>query len=86
MPRIKQSKGTKGSLKWIQLLINNHSDVLNERLIREVGLPGSLRIEWCSPLRSDEFAEYRDNAFLDRLGITLGNRSLSSFWPERGPQ
>lgn len=86
MPRIKQPKGTKGSLKWIQLVVNDHADLLNQKIVYEVGLSKSSRIEWRSPLRSDEFVEYRDNSFLMRLGTTRENRSLSSFWPEREPQ
>ena len=31
-------------------------------------------------------AEYRDQAFLDQLGLTLPRRSLDSFWPAGGPQ
>jgi hypothetical protein len=29
----------------------------------------------------DDYAEYRDDAFLQRLGVTLVKRSLSTFWP-----
>ena len=43
-------------------------------------------IDWRSPLRDDEYAEYRDSAFLERLGITLQRRALETFWPRGGPQ
>lgn len=43
-------------------------------------------IDWCSPLKSDEYAEYRDKAFLDKLEIRLEKTRLDEFWPARGPQ
>ena len=49
-------------------------------------LPPDTQILWLSPLREDELAEYRDEEFLDRLGIELVRRPLKTFWPRRGPQ
>jgi hypothetical protein len=43
-------------------------------------------IEWLSPLANDEYAEYWDDSFLNRLGVTLPTRSLDSFWPRSGPR
>lgn len=43
-------------------------------------------IEWVSPLRSDEFAEYYDAAFLERLGLGHLAPALSAFWPDSGPR
>ena len=37
-------------------------------------------------VREDEFPEYRDHAFLDRLGVSLPKRRLEDFWPSGGPQ
>lgn len=34
----------------------------------------------------DDYAEYRDQAFLDLLGIKLPTRRLAFFWPRGGPQ
>lgn len=79
MGRFPQPRGTKGSLRWIQYLVNEHPDVLT----RSIGL-GS--VDWCSPRADDEYAEYRDQAFLDRLGVKLVKRTLADFWPPRGPQ
>jgi hypothetical protein len=44
-------------------------------------------IKWVSPLRYDDMAEYRDEGFLQRLGVSerIGS-PLSEFWPSRGPQ
>lgn len=49
-------------------------------------ISGASQIEWRSPLSSDDFAEYRDRAFLDRIGhIDLAD-ALAAYWPARGPQ
>jgi hypothetical protein len=61
------------------VLVNDHPDVL-ERAI------GVGPIEWRSPLRSDDFAEYRDGPAFDRIGAVLNKRPLSTFWPSGGPQ
>ena len=68
----------RGSLKWTQRAVEKRPD-----LLQPSGLP---EIEWLSPLRRDEFAEYRDGAFLDRLGLSHLSGALSEFWPKRGPQ
>jgi hypothetical protein len=47
---------------------------------------GADAIEWLSPLAEDEFAEYRDGAFLERIGLTRLSADLKGFWPARGPQ
>jgi len=79
MPRFSQKKATRGSQHWIQFFVNERPDVLNKNI-------GLGNINWLSPLKSDDFAEYRDKAFLDLLGIRLKKRPLSDFWPSRGPQ
>lgn len=79
MPRHGQRRGTKGSLKWIQDLVNLHPAVLDEAI---EGGP----VEWRSPLADDDYAEYWDQAFLDRLRVTLPNRLLHTFWPRSGPR
>lgn len=79
MGRFPQNKGVRGSLRWIQHFVNDESSVLDAAI-------GIGPIQWHSPLASDEYAEYRDSSFLDLLGIGLPRRSLSSFWPVRGPQ
>ncbi len=79
MPRHSQPRGTKGSLKWIQDLVNLHPAVLDEAIESDP-------VEWRSPLADDDYAEYRDQAFLDRLGVTLLARPLQTFWPRSGPR
>ena len=79
MGRFAQPQGTKGSLRWIQHLVNQHSTILDAGL-------GIGPVEWMSPRKADDYAEYRDQAFLDLLGITLTKRRLEEFWPSGGPQ
>jgi len=82
MSRVRQKPGQRGSQRWIQLLVNKHSPVLDEAI-------GLGPITWRSPRAEDDYAEYRDETALRRLGlpaIELRRRSLDSFWPARGPQ
>lgn len=84
MTRVVQPLGTKGSLLWIQQAVNDHWTSLDEPILAK--LSGSNRIEWRSPLEHDDFAEYRDGDFLDRVGLSHLRPALKEFWPERGPQ
>jgi hypothetical protein len=61
-------------------------DLLNAQLRSSLRLGKGDVITWHSPLSRDEYAEYRDQAFLDLLQIDLKSRPLSDFWPPRGPQ
>ena len=79
MGRFPRPQGAKGSLRWIQHLVNQHPGVLNDAI-------GLGPVEWRSPRADDGYAEYRDRAFLERLGITLSRRRLEDFWPTGGPQ
>ncbi len=76
--RAKQPEGTRGSLKWIQRAVSDHPE-----LLQPGGLPP---IRWISPLSSDDYAEYRDGAFLDCIGQSRLRPALAEFWPARGPQ
>jgi len=82
--RVKQPIGTRGSLKWIQRAVNERPDVIDSLILPSIA--GATRIEWLSPLSSDEFAEYRDHAFLERIGHLELADALADFWPTRGPQ
>jgi hypothetical protein len=82
--RVVQPVGTKGSLKWIQRAIAERWPDLEEPIRAQIGL--GCRIDWVSPLAQDEFAEYRDAAFLARLGLGHLAGDLARFWPARGPQ
>lgn len=80
-----QEEGKKGSLKWIQEIVNVCPDYLNELVILNLNLKIP-NIEWVSPLKSDGYAEYRDAHFLIKLGLEKYAAKLRNFWPERGPQ
>ena len=86
MGRIIQPKGTKGSLRWIQHVVNDCPDVLSNPVIDAIGADKGQPIEWLSPKSDDDYSEYRDQEFLDLLGIKLSKTSLNDFWPKRGPQ
>ncbi len=86
MGRIEQPRGNKGSLKWIQQIINEAPRFLNDPINSFLGNDNTKQIEWLSPLEDDDYAEYRDQAFLDHLGINLIHTKLSDFWPTKGPQ
>ena len=76
--RSPHAEGARGSLKWLQRAIEHKPQIIQPK-----NLP---TINWRSPLRSDEFAEYRDASFLNRIGCQSLVDQLSAFWPSRGPQ
>ncbi|WP_143104126.1 hypothetical protein [Poseidonocella sedimentorum] len=76
--RVKQPKGAKGSLKWLQRAVERRPDLLQPDDIPQ--------IEWRSPLKSDDYAEYRDRDFLNLVGCAQHADALSDFWPRGGPQ
>jgi hypothetical protein len=55
--KVSQPKGTKGSLKWIQALINRNPTLLNHHIFDPLRLPEQI-IDWVSPLKGDQYAEY----------------------------
>lgn len=85
MSRIEQDVAERGSQHWLQEMVGRAPQLFADALIPELEMPTDVTINWRSPLKSDGFAEYRDAAFLARLGLTLTQRSLPSFWPRRGP-
>jgi hypothetical protein len=84
MGRFKQKKGRKGSLKWIQVLVNDRPGLLLAELSGPAHLGDGEQIDWLSPLRDDDHAEYSDEAFLELLGVEP-KVLLKSFWPKGGP-
>jgi len=84
--RFPQGRGTKGSKKWIQDVINQHPAILDSHIRAAGCLPDRLPVSWQSPLATDEYSEYRDAGFLERLDLSLHKDSLRQFWPSRGPQ
>ena len=66
MGRFPQSVGTKGSKKWIQRLINDQPEILNEQIKRNLRFSNDDEIQWRSPLKDDNYAEYRDQDVIAR--------------------
>jgi len=85
MGRYPQDPDSHGSLKNLQVVINKKKKYLDAEISKVIGK--QMKIDWKSPLRSDEYAEYRDEDFLEKLGILNKIKySLSDFWPSNGPQ
>ncbi len=84
--RIEQPEGNRGSLKWIQRLVEYHPSVLDDALRKVGALASDHHIHWLSPLREDEWAEYRDIQWLEKIGQAHLSNVLKKFWPSRGPQ
>lgn len=74
-----------GSQRWLQVTIDRYPQLLNEPLANAIGIPSD-SIDWRSPRRDHDFREYRDMEALRRLNVArLPVRTLSAFWPRRGP-
>ena len=78
MGRFRAPAATRGSQRWIQYLVNRQPEILESAL--------GVAVDWRSPLERDDYAEYRDQACLDLLGIAGLTVPLLDFWPQRGPQ
>jgi hypothetical protein len=84
--RIEQSEGKRGSLKWIQHLVEYHPSALDNALRVKGALSNGQHIDWLSPLREDKWAEYRDVQWLKKIKQVHLSPILKKFWPRRGPQ
>jgi len=80
-----QGKATRGSQFWLQKFINGQPEVLNNAFVDIAPALARQTIEWVSPLSSEDYREYQDQAFLKKLGVQLTERPLESFWPKGGP-
>lgn len=85
MGRFVQGSDSHGSLKDLQILINQNAMLFNEKISESI--KKNIKINWVSPLKEDQFAEYRDEDFLKKLNLDKKiTYALSDFWPKRGPQ
>jgi len=84
VPQLKEKP--RGSQKWIQDLINACPELINNRIRERVRNLSGREICWLSPLKQDDFAEYRDAAFLERINLQELSEGLKKFWPQNGPQ
>lgn len=81
-------RALRGSRRRLQDYANHHPSELSSAILQQ--LPSGLtrlraRIHWVSPLASDGYREYRDQAFLERVGLGDFAKDLSDFWPSYGP-
>jgi hypothetical protein len=86
MPRRKRPSLTSRSEHWTRLAVNEHCDALNSLVAKLFGWNSSEQIEWLSPIASDDYAEYYDKEFIEKLGIRNLKVPLSDFWPMGGPR
>jgi len=86
MPRRKRPLNTQRSEHWLRVAVNEHQEMLNSRISSLFGWSADERITWLSPVRSDEYAEYFDQEFLDKLGVSQLKVPLTDFWPRSGPR
>ncbi len=84
--RTPQPVGTRGSLKWIQRLVGSQSELLSEAIRPVVSTDPHWTVEWVSPREADNFAEYRDAAFLRCIRRPEFLSQLKHFWPIGGPR
>lgn len=85
MGRYPQDPNSHGSLKNLQDAINKKKKYLDAKISKVIG--NQMNIDWKSPLKPDDYAEYRDEDFLKKLGILNEIKyPLSDFWPNNGPQ
>jgi hypothetical protein len=76
-----------GSQRQIQRYVNDSHEVLDKAIVESLGasLPPWSRIHWVSPLKTENYAEYRDGDFLRALGMQQLESGLLTFWPKGGP-
>jgi hypothetical protein len=86
MPRRKRPLKTERSEHWLRVAVNECKHAFNSRLRDLFGWSKHERIDWISPIKSDDYAEYYDQAFLDKLGVKNLRVPLNEFWPRGGPR
>ena len=86
MARFEQGSASLGSQKRLQILVNERQELIDRILSTRLGLGAEEHIHWLSPLKEDNYAEYRDGKFIRKLGIRLDRKPLGTFWPRHGPQ
>ncbi len=86
MARIPQKSDGHGSLKDMQVLVNENQDLIDNKIKADFRDLADQQITWTSPMKDDGFAEYRYNDFLLKVGLVPNEIELKTFWPPRGPQ
>jgi len=65
--------------------VNENPELLESNIRANLDLSKNEKISWLSPLKEDEFSEYRDKQFLTLLDVKP-EKPLEDFWPPGGPQ
>jgi hypothetical protein len=74
-----------GSQLQLQIYVNRRQAELDHEITQALGLPPG-PLTWVSPLESAGFKEYKDAAFLKKLGLERLIEPLGLFWPNSGPR
>jgi hypothetical protein len=74
-----------GSQRWIQHYVNYRQKDLNDAILQSQDSLAGSHLQWVSPLESDGFTEYRDEAFLACLSFPNLAGQLLACWPQNGP-
>jgi hypothetical protein len=85
MARIKQDPDGHGSLRDIQILINKNKALIDGKIKNSLEDLSRSEIIWTSPIKDDDFAEYSDNDFIEKVGLNPDEIKLNRFWPTGGP-
>ncbi len=85
MPTLEAGRAERGSQFWLQTLVKDDPDALNEAILAEASDLSGQTIAWVSPLAAEDYREYQDQAFLAKLGLSPNRRPLEDFWPKGGP-
>jgi len=85
MPRRERPAETTRSEHWLRFVVNERTQQLNSVVAEVFGWSRHDDVRWLSPIKDDDFAEYYDQEFLDRLGLSKLRVPLREFWPRGGP-
>lgn len=86
MTRRQRPPHTRRSEHWLRKAVNEYSATLGDKVRDLFHWPAGERIDWLSPVASDEYAEYYDQGFVERLGVPTLRVPLHDFWPKSGPR
>lgn len=76
-----------GSQRQIQTYVNERTQALNAAIAQSLSQYSldEKEIQWFSPLVADNYSEYQDSEFLERVGYGHLAPALGEFWPRNGP-
>jgi hypothetical protein len=85
MTSMQNVRAARGSQKWLQILINDYPSIIFKEIAHRIGIEKEEHLRWLSPLENDNYDEYKDEFFLEKLGVNINSKQLLDFWPKRGP-